>query len=588
MAADADRLQVDREILLKGAGRLASDLSGIFGDDLPQVEVIVKYSGDILRVAAAVEAEPEVLLQGYAILTLDRSRLPELYSYPEVESLELPRDLYIESAFNLISTCIRAVQENTEYNLTGSGVIVAIIDSGIDYTHPDFRTEDGKSRILYLWDQTASGTPPEGFAAGVEYTREELNRALDAPDPFAVVPSRDLSGHGSAVAGIAAGNGRSSGGDNTGVAPGASLIVVKVGMRGFRSFARTTELMRAVKYVIEKARELNRPLAINLSFGMNNGSHRGDSLFETYLSAMSTEWKNAIVVPTGNEGAAGHHFAGRISTGQTRDVDFFTVAGLQRFYLSLWKNFTDSLSVEIIFPGGNTSGVIGIESQVKDVRIGNVQLTVIYGQPSHYAVSQEIFFQFRALSGSISPGVWKLRLIAGTVVEGTVEAWLPTLEAVTEGTYFSDPTILNTLTIPSTAQKVIKVSGYNDRVGNIAEFSGRGAPIPSMPQPDIAAPAVGILTVKAGGGYDSFTGTSFAAPFVTGSAALLMEWGIVQRRDPFLYGERIKAFLRLGAGRPAQAVYPNPTFGYGMLCLAATLSYLERYQWGGDTIWIQS
>ncbi|MEA4966270.1 MAG: S8 family peptidase [Oscillospiraceae bacterium] len=570
------------------AARIEAD-----ADELPpipessQFEVIAKFSGDISRIASDLQAEVEILSQGYAIITLDRSKIPELYAYPQIESLELPKNLYIASAYNLISSCINSLQERQRYNLTGKDVIIAIIDSGIDYTHPDFRNADGTTRLLSLWDQTETGTPPAGFSSGAEYSREQLDEALRSDDPFSVVPSRDTAGHGTAIAGIAAGNGRSSNLETTGVAPDANLLVVKIGTKGYQSFAKTTELMRAVHYVITRSRLLGQPVAINISFGMNEGSHQGDSLFETYLSQISTEWKTSVVIPTGNEGAAGHHYADQIASFQTKEIEFFTASGIEQFYLSFWKNFADSFSVELIFPSGASSGVIGIENQIKVVHLDNYTLTVIYGQPSHYSVQQEIYFSVKAEQGAILPGVWRLRVIAMNVVDGAFNIWLPTLEEVTDKTYFSNPTVSNTMTIPSTAQKVIKVAGYNDLIGSIAAFSGVGALNPVLPNPDLAAPAVGVLTTKAGGGYDAYTGTSLAAPFVTGSAALMMQWGIVNQYDPFLYGERLKAFLRLGAKRNDSTVYPNPTFGYGTLCLNNTLSYMQRYRWGGFSIWLQ-
>ena len=551
-------------------------------------ELIAKFNGSLSQIAEALDADVEILTQGYAIITVNRNQIPALYDYSQIESLELPKSLYIASSFNLISSCINSVQERNSLGLTGKGVLVAILDSGIDYTHPDFRNEDGSSRILWLWDQTQNGTPPAGFSAGAEYAKAQIDEALRSDAPLLVVPSRDTAGHGTAVAGIAAGNGRASNGDNIGVAPDSELIVVKIGTKGFRSFARTTELMRAVKYAIDKARQAGRPVAINISFGMNNGSHRGDSLFETYLSDVGMEWKTSIVIPTGNEGAAGHHYAGQLTSFQAQNIEFFTASGIEQFYISLWKNFADSFSVELIFPGGASSGVIDIESQIKNVRIGNLVLTIVYGQPTHYSVRQEIYFALRADTGSVSSGVWHLRLIPSVIVDGSVEMWLPTVEEVTEKTQFSNPTASNTMTIPSTAGNVLKVSGYNDRLGNIAEFSGVGNINSALPNPDLAAPAVDILTTKAGGGYDTYTGTSLAAPFVTGSAALMMQWGIVERHDLFLYGERIKAFLRLGAARMLKIPYPNSTFGYGTLCLSSTMSYLERYQWGGFSLWLQT
>ena len=558
----------------------ADDMAN-FQTDETKWEVIVRFNGSLDAIKRELNAEVEILFQNYAIITLARNQIPALYAYPQIVHIELPKMLNYEASFNLISTCVRPVQDPKLFNLTGSGVVIGIIDSGIDYTHPDFVRENGTSRILYLWDQTGEGLPPAGFSGGVEYTNEQINRALTSPEPKKIVPEQDDAGHGTAVAGVAAG----SQADNQGVAPEADLIIVKVGMKGYRSFARTTELMRAVKYVIEKAMELGKPVAVNLSFGTNLGSHMGDSLFETYLSDISSLWKTVIVVPTGNEGSAGHHYMGRIDTGQTQEIDFFTASGIESFYITLWKQFEDSFSVEVLFPNGKSSGVLGIESQTKTVREGDCVLTMIYGQPSRYSVLQEIFFYVHTTSEYLTSGQWKIRIIAGHITDGAFNMWLPTVEEVTDKTFFSQASEENTMTLPSTAARIIRVAGYNDRLGNIAEFSGRGNPNLALPIPDLAAPAVSILSAKAGGGYDAFTGTSIAAPFITGAAALMMQWGIVNRNDLFLYGERIRAFLRLGADRREFVRYPNQEFGYGTLCLNSAMKYLVDYQQGRGELW---
>lgn len=558
----------------------ADDMAN-FQTDETKWEVIVRFNGSLDAIKRELNAEVEILFQNYAIITLARNQIPALYAYPQIVHIELPKMLNYEASFNLISTCVRPVQDPKLFNLTGSGVVIGIIDSGIDYTHPDFLRENGTSRILYLWDQTGEGLPPAGFSGGVEYTNEQINRALTSPEPKKIVPEQDDAGHGTAVAGVAAG----SQADNQGVAPEADLIIVKVGMKGYRSFARTTELMRAVKYVIEKAMELGKPVAVNLSFGTNLGSHMGDSLFETYLSDISSLWKTVIVVPTGNEGSAGHHYTGRIDTGQTQEIDFFTASGIESFYITLWKQFEDSFSVEVLFPNGKSSGVLGIESQTKTVREGDCVLTMIYGQPSRYSVLQEIFFYVHTTSEYLTSGQWKIRIIAGHITDGAFNMWLPTVEEVTDKTFFSQASEENTMTLPSTAARIIRVAGYNDRLGNIAEFSGRGNPNLALPIPDLAAPAVSILSAKAGGGYDAFTGTSIAAPFITGAAALMMQWGIVNRNDLFLYGERIRAFLRLGADRREFVRYPNQEFGYGTLCLNSAMKYLVDYQQGRGELW---
>lgn len=546
-------------------------------------EVIVKFNGDIEGVAKELNAEAEILYQDYAIITLNKDQLPELNFFPEIEHIELPKTLSFQLSRSLVTTCIQSVQKSVLDNLSGKDVIIAIIDSGIDYLHKDFQNENGTSRIVSIWDQTETGTPPQGFKSGSEYSNEQINAAISSEQPLSVVPHIDYIGHGTAVAGIAAGNGRESNGEYVGAAPEADIIAVKLGMKGYLSFAKTTELMRAIKYVITQAKRLMKPIAINISYGTNDGSHDGYSLFETYINDISADWKTIIVVPTGNEGSAGHHYEGTINSFETQDIPFFTAAGIDHFYITMWKNFVDDFSVELIFPSGKSSGIVNLETQAKVSRENNTVASILFGQATHYSTSQQIYFDVKALEGAINPGLWKIRIIAGNIVSGKFEMWLPTMEAVTDDTFFSSPAIYNTLTIPSTARKVIAVAGYNDRLDSIVDFSGRGIENRMIQKPDLAAPAVGIMTTKTGGGYDALTGTSFSAPFVTGASALMMQWGIVRQNDPFLYGERIKAFLRLGANRTKSREYPNPEWGYGTLCLEKTLDYLKEYKYGGGS-----
>lgn len=547
-----------------------------------RVELIVKYHGDLASIAETLGAEAELLFQGYAIVTLERANIPALYAYPQIENIELPKLLTFEQSGALVTTCAKNVQSSPLWDLRGQGVIVAVIDSGLDYQHPDFRNEDGTSRVRYIWDQTAtSGHPPKGFFSGAEYDRTEINAALASADPTKLVPFGDTNGHGTAVTGIATGNGRGKQEGVLGMAPEADIISVKLGTRGYESFARTTELMRAIKYVIEKARFLEEPVAINISVGMNNGSHRGDSLFESFIDASSAEWKNVISIPTGNEGAAAHHFEGTLASLETKEIEFFTSGGITNFYVTLWKDFSDTFSVELILPNGRSSGMLNMDNQVKVIKDDNLQIKMIYGQPTHYSLAQQINFDVVAVEGTIAPGLWKLRIKADEIVNGHIDAWLPTLEAVSKQTFFASPSSVNTLTIPSTARKVITVAGYNDRTDSVLDFSGKGPSDIPFRNPDLAAPASNILAPKSGGGYDAFTGTSFAAPFVSGAAALMMQWGIVRKNDPFLYGERVKAFLRLGAKRSPNRQYPNVSWGYGTLCLESSMEYLKKYKLGG-------
>ena len=428
-------------------------------------EAIIKYNGDILKLESQIGLEIEVLDESYAIVTLSKQQLPLLYNSIEVEYVELPKTIVFTLRENIGDTCVRPVQRNPEYMLKGNGVLVGIIDSGIDYTHPDFRNPDGTSRILFIWDQTETKSPPQGFKSGTEYTNIQLNEALQNTQPFQIIPPMDTVGHGTAVAGIAAGNGQ-----EVGMAPEASLIVVRLGQRGAGSFARTTEIMRAIKYVFDRAKSLNMPLSLNLSFGTNNGSHDGGSLFETYINGMAQKWKAVIAVASGNEGAGGHHFAGNLAEGESIDADFSTIGGMTSMYMTLWKKFVDTFTFELIAPNGQSSGEVSAGNAVVHMDFDNSVVDIGYGQPTHYNKDQEVAFLFRGQGGAIPQGIWKLIIHGVQVVDGGLDIWLPTNEEVTPGTAFFKPSPNTTLTLPSTVENVITVGGYNSASHNAADF----------------------------------------------------------------------------------------------------------------------
>ncbi|MDP4120591.1 MAG: S8 family peptidase [Bacillota bacterium] len=546
-------------------------------------ELIVQYYGDILRVGKELNVEVEILNESYAIITIKQEQILQLLSSPEVIYIEFPKKLVLLINETDVSTCITSVHSPTGYNLSGKGTIVAFIDSGIDYHHPDFINDDGTSRILYIWDQTATGgKPPSDFNSGVEYDNAQINKAIKEGRNSTTVPQTDDLGHGTAVAAVAAGNGRALNGKEKGIAPEANIIMVKIGVKGNESFANTTELMRGVKYVIDKAEELNMPLSLNMSFGTNNGSHDGNSLFESYINDMARKWKTVIVVASGNEGDAAHHYFGKINENQTLEVPFVMAPGLDFAFMTFWKNFTDDFTIELIAPSGDSTGIIDSSRQINTLSTGGSIITILYGEPTNYSVQQEIYFEFNKKQKPIPSGLWRLKVAAQNVVDGNFDIWLPTVELVTTKTAFSLPTAYTTLTLPSTVQNVISVGGYDANISAIASFSGRGfTSFYVFVKPDLVAPAVNVLSANTGGGYSTFSGTSIAAPFVTGAAAIMMEWGIVKNNDVFLYGQKVKAFLQKGANQSPNIDYPNQQWGYGSLCLKKTLDLLNSSRKGG-------
>ena len=541
-------------------------------------ELIVKYSGTLEAVRQTARSVTE-LLNGYAVIVIEEERIGQLAQLPEVEFIEKPKKLYFQTDVGRQVSCIDIVQD-MPLSLRGKGTLIGIVDSGIDYENAEFRNEDGTTRIVSLWDQSVNGRPPAGYLAGTEYTREQIDAALATEDKEVrrqMVKTSDVSGHGTAVAGIAAGNGRGSEGRRfRGAAPEAELIIVKMGAPREGGFPRTTELMRGVDYIVRKAVELRRPVAINISFGNTYGSHDGTSLVERFLNDIADMWKNVICIGSGNEGASAGHVSGKVRRQISETVELAVQQREPALSIQIWKSYVDEMGVSVISPSGRQAGPFYEFLGAQRYILGDTELLIYYGEPKPYSVKQEIYLSLLPGKQYIESGVWKIVLTPGRIVDGEYQMWLPTQSSLNMGTALLQPNSMSTLTIPSTASLAVTVAAYDARTFSYADFSGRGPAGmyegENVLKPDIAAPGVRVTAPVPGGGYQSFSGTSFAAPFVTGSAALLMEWGIVRGNDPYLYGEKVKAYLRKGAKQLAgYERWPNALLGYGALCVRDSL-----------------
>ena len=490
-------------------------------------EVIIKYTGtldDIRRIAEEVTE----LFGGFSIVKIKENRLEQLTRLPQVTYVEKPKAFYFALEEAIEASCLTSVQRGTE-GLSGKDVLFACVDSGVSYMHPDFRNEDGTTRILYLWDQTIPGNPPEGYYRGTEYTKRQIDDAISAvsvEERRRIVPSEDLSGHGTSVLGIGAGNGRSSGERLRGVAYEADLLVVKLGTPGEKEFPRTTQIMEAVDYCLKKAADLGKPVAVNLSFGNNYGDHRGGSLLENYLDTAAGVGKNVICAGMGNEGVSAVHQSLVLNQGEITETEFSIGEYQSSTNLQIWKSYTDKVRIYIVDPSGQEAGPFFETLGTQRFYLQNTELLVYYGMPTPYEVLQEIYVEFLPQDKYLQTGIWKIRIEPVEIIWNLADLWLPVSETANARTRFLTPSVSGSFTVPAAAKNIISVAAYDSRSDGYAPFSGRAFNVlPWAGKPDLAAPGVDIMSAAPGGGYRRVSGTSFATPFVTGSAALLMEWG---------------------------------------------------------------
>ncbi len=532
----------------------------------------------------------------YNIVYANRGGIPNIeeyfFDYQTIPKLYgLMQDGGLAEGFDpgsLIASGITQVQREP-LNLTGRGVIICIVDTGIDYENPAFLDEYGESRILAIWDQTIQeGTPPEGFLFGTEYTREDINRALASPEPRSIVPSHDENGHGSAIAGVAAGSSRLNAEERTaytGAAPEADIVVVK--LKECKQYLRNfylvpqgvpayqeNDIMLAVEYADRFAEPFRRPVVICLGMGTNFGDHGGNSPLARYLNWIAVKRSRGVVVCGGNEGNAAHHYRGLLekrvnAEASYADVEIRTAENVRGFFLELWGNVPDVFNVSIRSPGGET---------IPPIRLG-IRQSITYGfiyertritidsvlvEPS----SGEELIVFRVQNPT--PGIWNFRIESvGEVHNGEFHMWLPITAFLNAQVYFTESTPYTTLTEPGMAQDVITVSTYNAANNSFYAESGRGFSRMGEMKPDWAAPGVNVSTI-----FGRQTGSSLAAAITAGAVAQFLQWAVVEGNNRLVETREIKSYMIRGASRSSELEYPNREWGYGRLNMVGTFEAL--------------
>lgn len=484
----------------------------------------------------------------------------------------------------LIASGITQVQR-PPLNLTGQGVILCFIDTGIDYRDPAFLDENGNSRILALWDQTIqTGTPPDGLKYGSEYRREDINRALRSEDPYSIVPSLDTNGHGSVLAGVAAGSLIRQGSPYIGAAPNADIVVVK--LKECKQYLRNfylvpdgvpayqeNDIMLAIKYAESFVRLFERPVVICLGLGTNQGDHAGSSSLSRYLSYYAIRRSRAAIVCGGNEGNAAHHYHGMLneltSEGSFRDVEIRVSEGCLGFWLEIWGTLPDAFNLSLRTPGGEN---------IPELRLGlqqSITYSLIY-EKSRVTIDSTLVEENSGEELILvriqdpTPGIWTFRISAiGRLHNGSFHMWLPITEFLSAPVYFLNPDPSMTLTEPSMAPEVMSVSTYNAENNSFYAESGRGFGRTGQIRPDLSAPGVNVSTIRG-----RRTGSSLAAAITAGAVAQFFQWAVIEGNNRLAESREIRSYFIRGAVRTPGLSYPNREWGYGRLNLEETFQAL--------------
>lgn len=526
------------------------------------------------------------------LLNYSYQRLPALFGLQELSTESVGG---VFDAAPLISSGIMAVQEEP-LNLTGKGTVIAFIDTGIDYRNPVFRNADGSSRILAIWDQTIQeGTPPAGFEYGTEYTREEINRAMQNENPYSVVPSRDENGHGTAIASIAAGSKIDGGSTFLGAAPETDILVIK--LKECKPYLRdyylipedvaayqSTDIIMALEYADTFARSFFRPVIFCIALGNSYGSHSGNSPLSNYMNRLSNKRSRVFVVGGGNEGNSSHHYEGDLSSGngqeeETKEEIEIRVGENERGFLTeIWGKAPNVFSLAIRSPGGeeipNTGVRVdrGIEYEFIYER---TSITVSYALVEGNTGDELITVRFQ----NPTEGIWTLILESESGLRNAgFHIWLPITQFLSSETYFLSPNPNITLTIPSYAEDVITVSTYSDRNNSIYVRSGRGFSRGSEIKPDIAAVGVNVSSVQRSIREEiriaQVTGSGAAAAITAGGVADFMQWAVTEGRAGYLKSGEVKNYLIRGAIRDDNLSYPNRLWGFGKLSIEGVFDSL--------------
>lgn len=540
--------------------------------------IIVEYNRTDRTMDIVADSPSNIIDERYGVFYVPISRITTRITYENGYAV-IPKLYGLLDTINLDAMGVNKVQNFPSLALLGEGVLLGFVDTGIDYTNQVFKNSDNSTRIVSIWDQTIENieAPESIFNFGTEYSREQINQALQSEDPFSIVPSRDEIGHGTMLAGIAGGSPDSKN-NFRGVVPQSEIVVVKLkqAKQHLRDYFYIPEgancyqeddIMLGIKYLTNIASRLNKPIAICIGLGTNQGGHEGYDTLSSFIAWVGNFNGRGILIAAGNEGNTNSHYFGMIDPKIGFDSVELNIGNNDKgFVMELWGYAPNIYSIDILSPSGQY--IPRIVARLGENRRLNFlfENTIVY---IDYLVIESqtgepmILIRFQ----NAAPGLWKFRVYGKSKndQELSFHIWLPMEKFISRQTYFTKSNPDTTITSPGNTPLAVTITAYNALSGNIYTNSSRGYTKNNNVKPDIVAPGENVLAPIPGNLFVSTSGTSIAAAHATGVAAMILEWGIVKGNYYSISTMQIGRFLIRGAETDAKQVYPNNIWGYGTI-----------------------
>lgn len=566
----------------KDAGNLGMQESVSPAQNEMYADFIVKYMGNFQEDLGDVPGFSFQKINGiygvvYAPLTEIGTLNINTYSYSFIPKCYTHMDLG-----SLSASGITRLQEHPYLQLKGSGTAVAVVDSGIDYRNPVFQNEMG-SKILCIWDQTLEGDGKE-VPYGRVFWKKDIDQALASRNPLEMVPSVDTDGHGTRMAAIAAGNYFPE--ENfSGAAPEAMLIIVKVKpakkyLREFYLFPAEAELfqendiMTGMDFAVRIANDRRMPLSLCLGIGSSQGAHIGKNPLSLYVDYISQYSLISVSIAAGNEGAARHHYAGRLTDRENQASAELRVGNKEPgFTMEFWGEPPEIYNLSLQSPTGeilDISASLGEMTQELSFVFVETRVKVNYVSIERQTGYTLVYFQFI----QPAPGIWRIFVRGRDGQNVGFHIWLPVQGLISEETYFLEPSPYNTVTAPGDSLESITVTAYQYRDNSLYVQASRGFMPDGNVVPQVAAPGVQIRVPQLNGLYGNASGTSLSAAQTAGAAALLFEWAVIRGNQPYFTGSSVKNYITRGAEREERMQYPNRDWGFGRMDLYHTFELL--------------